>query len=211
MPRPAQHDRQDVIDAAIAVARAHGLRQVTARKVARQLDASTSVLYRMFPTVEALHDAIVAQVIERSFAPWMPRVATEGLRAIVYGFCEMGRSDPWLAEELAIRPNAHPVWAGGRTMLAQALVALPRYAHLDEAERLALVSRFTPACVGVSLSWAYGELTDIDAGYDAVVEPVIAHALAERPTDDLLAGRRVALADAQPPAVPRQRRAGGST
>ena len=189
MPRPAQHHRHDVIDAAIAVARAEGFRQVTARKVAKQLGASTSVLYRMFPTVDALHDAVVAHVTERSFAPWMPRVATEGLRAIVYGFCELGRSDPWLVEELAVRPDAHPVWAGGRRMLAQSLVFLPRFADLDDDERVALVSRFTPACVGLSLSWAYGELTDIDAGYDAVVEPVIAHALATRPRDDLLAGR----------------------
>jgi len=72
------------------------------------------------------------------------------------------------------------------------LAGLPRYAHLDEEERLALVSRFTPACVGVSLSWAYGELTDIDAGYEAVVEPVIAHALEERSRENLLAGRQVA-------------------
>lgn len=190
MPRPAEHDRQDVLDAAVAVARRDGLRQVTARKVAKQLGASTSVLYRMFPTIDALHDAMIEQVIARSFAPWMPKVATMGLKAIVYGFCEMGSSDPWLTEELAVRPNAHPVWAGGRQLIAQALVLRPRYAHLDEQERLSLVSRFTPACVGVSLSWAYGELTDIDAGYEACVEPVIAHALATRPRDDLLAGRR---------------------
>lgn len=183
------------MDAAIAVARREGLRQVTARKVAKQLGASTSVLYRMFPAVDALHDAIIVHVIERSFAPWLPKVPTMGLRAVVYGFCEMGRNDPWVSEELAIRPDAHPVWAGGRTMIAQMLELLPRYAHLDDAERLALVSRFTPACVGVSLSWAYGELTDIDAGYDACVEPVIAHCLAERPSDDLLAGRREARAE----------------
>jgi len=190
MPRPALHDRSDVLQAAIEVARAHGLRQVTARKVARQLGASTSVLYRLFPTMPDLHDAVIATVIEQSFAPYVARVPTEGLRAIVVGFCELGRSDPWMTEELAIRPHAHPVWAGGRRMLARALADLPRYAHLDDEERLALITRFTPACVGLALSWTYGELTDIDVGYEAVVEPVIAHCLAERPRDDLLAGRR---------------------
>jgi len=190
MPRPPKHDRDDVLAAAIAVARSDGLRQVTARKVAKQLGGSTSVLYRHFETIDALHEAMIGRVIQRGFAPFVPQVATAGLRSIVEGFCALGDTDPWLVEELAVRPAAHPVWAGGRVMLAQALALLPRYAHLDDAERLALISRFTPACVGLSLAWSYGELTDIDEGYAAVVEPVIAHCLAERPRDDLLAGRR---------------------
>jgi AcrR family transcriptional regulator len=189
VPRTAQYDRQDVIDAVIGVARRDGLRQVTARRVARELGASTSVLYREFDSVDAMRDAAIAHTIQAGFAPWMPRVPTEGLRAIVHGFCELGLRDTWLVEQLAVSPTAHPVWAAGRVAIAQMLAHHPRYAHLDDAERLALISRFTMACVGVALSWGYGELTDIDEGHDAVVEPVIAKVLAERPRDDLLAGR----------------------
>jgi hypothetical protein len=66
---------------------------------------------------------------------------------------------------------------------------MERYAHLDESERLALISRVTMPAVGLAVAAATGELTNVDAGYDAVVEPVIEHVLRTRPRDNLLAGR----------------------
>jgi hypothetical protein len=68
---------------------------------------------------------------------------------------------------------------------------MERFAHLDVDERLALISRVTMPAVGLAVAAATGELSDVDASYDAVVEPVIEHVLRTRPRDNLLAGRPV--------------------
>lgn len=188
MPRPSKFDRKQIIRAARLVARREGFRGVSARAVAKELGASTSVIYGHFDSVERLQHDLIAYTVQKHFFPIMPAVAAEGLRPLVHAFCRLGREDTWLAEQLSVSSQANPAWAAGRALLAQALGGLPRFAHLSEPERLALVSRFTMACVGVAICWAYGELTDIDAGYDAVVEPVMTSFLASPSGDDLLAG-----------------------
>jgi hypothetical protein len=80
--------------------------------------------------------------------------------------------------------------------MAAGLALHPRFSHLDDNKRLALITRITIPAVGLALSNVYGELTDIDAAYAATVEPVIARVLEERPSDDLLGAGRTATADA---------------
>ena len=188
MPRVSKYDRKQIIRAARVVARREGYRGVSARAVAKELGASTSVIYSHFDSVERLQQDMIAYTVRKHFIPIMPAVAAEGLRPLAHAFCGLGRDDTWLAEQINAGGGANPAWGMGRVLLAQALGMLPRFEHLTDGERLALVSRFTMAVVGLAICWAYGELTDIDAGYDAVVEPVMTAFLAAPSGENLLGG-----------------------
>ncbi len=187
MARPRKFERAQVVDAALIVARRKGLGEITARSVALELGGSTSIIYGRFESIEALQAALVEQVIGGALPALMPRVQEEGLKVVVWGLCTLAEREPWLLE--LIDAKAHPIWSQARQMLAMILGTMERYAHLEEDERLALISRVTMPAVGLAVAAATGELTDVDAGYEAVVEPVIAHVLRTRPRDNLLAGR----------------------
>ncbi|MFT6146038.1 MAG: AcrR family transcriptional regulator [Myxococcota bacterium] len=189
MARPRKFERAQVIQAALVVARRKGLRELTARNVAKELGGSTSVIYGRFASIEALQEALVEQVIGGAMPGLAPRVQEEGLKVVVWGLCRLAEQEPWLLE--LVDAKAHPVWSQARQTLAMILGSMERFAHLDVDERLALISRVTMPAVGLAVAAATGELSDVDASYDAVVEPVIEHVLRTRPRDNLLAGRPV--------------------
>jgi AcrR family transcriptional regulator len=189
MPRPPQFEREEIVAAALEVARREGLREVSARRVAKQLGSSTSVIYARFDGIQDLRDALLASVLAAGTPRTLARVPSEGIRAIVRAMCLLARSEPWIVEELHLSGRANPAWAASRVAIAMSLAAVPRFASLDDAQRLALVSRITLPAVGLAASAAAGELVDVDRAYDAVVEPVIEAVLRDGPRDDLLAGR----------------------
>jgi AcrR family transcriptional regulator len=60
--------QQDVIDAGLAVVRRDGLDQLSARRVAEGLGASTRPVYSNFPTMEALADAVKQAAVRELLA-----------------------------------------------------------------------------------------------------------------------------------------------
>lgn len=60
--------QQDVIDAGLAVVRSEGLEQLSARRVAERLGASTRPVYSNFPTMDALADAVKQAAVRELLA-----------------------------------------------------------------------------------------------------------------------------------------------
>lgn len=129
---------------------------------------------------------MVQQVVGGTGPKMAAGIQEHGLKAVVRGMCQLGEREPWLLQ--MVDSQAHPVWSQAREALAMMLGTKERFAALDQEERLALVTRVTIPAVGLVVAAATGELTDIDAGYEATVEPVICHVLATRPRDNLLPG-----------------------
>lgn len=188
MGRPARYDREQIIDATLAIARREGLREVTARRIAKELGASTSVIYGRFDSVDAIRDAAIGRVLGTGTARLVQEMQTHGLKVIVVALCTLGQREPWLFQSVDLGERSHPGWAASRLALAQVMGTMEDYAHLELDERLAIVSRVTVVAVGMAISAAVGDLTDLDSAYRSLVEPVIEHARRTRPRDDLLAG-----------------------
>ncbi|WP_407356094.1 TetR/AcrR family transcriptional regulator [Methanolobus sp. WCC5] len=64
MPARTKFNKEDIVEAAFAIAKEEGLSGITARSVARRLDCSVAPIYVNFTTI----DDLIAAVVERVFA-----------------------------------------------------------------------------------------------------------------------------------------------
>ncbi len=107
-PRP-RHTREQVIEAAIAIADADGLEAVTIRAVAARLQAGAMSLYSYVPDKQALVYAMVEQVSEELELPPEP---SGDWRADVRWFTRQQRAivhrHPWLIAALSHRQPLGP-------------------------------------------------------------------------------------------------------
>ncbi|MEV7039750.1 TetR/AcrR family transcriptional regulator [Amycolatopsis sp. NPDC051061] len=101
-PKPA-HSRRDVALAAIRIADAEGLDAVSMRRVAAELGAGTTSLYRYVSkkdeVLELMGDEVLAELRD---AP-LPSGWRDGLRAIARLLREVGLRHPWLTTVAAGR------------------------------------------------------------------------------------------------------------
>lgn len=108
MPRPARIHRDQIIQAAVALADEAGIEGVTMRALASRLEVEAMALYRHVDGKEGLLDAMVESVVaEVRFSitdgPWR-----EALRARCHGLRDMLRRHPWAAALLVSRVNVGP-------------------------------------------------------------------------------------------------------
>jgi AcrR family transcriptional regulator len=120
-PRP-RHTRQQVIEAAVAIADAEGLDAVTIRAVAARLGAGAMSLYSYVPDKQALVYDMVEQVSEELDLPAEPG---GDWRADLRGLARQQRAllhrHPWLIEALSHR---QPLGPGTLAYLEFTLAAL---------------------------------------------------------------------------------------
>lgn len=64
MPPKRQHSRNQIQDAAFAIAREQGLQQLSARSVAQKLGSSTSPIYSTFQNMQELEDLVCERSVE---------------------------------------------------------------------------------------------------------------------------------------------------
>jgi len=106
--RPAEWSRDQITAAAIAVAQADGLTAVSMRRVAAELGAGASSLYRHLATRDDLLDLMV----DHAFAEYEPVADTGDWRAdVVAEFVRLLgflRARPWLIDITTIRPALGP-------------------------------------------------------------------------------------------------------
>jgi AcrR family transcriptional regulator len=144
----------DVVEAAIALADADGLRAVTMQAVAAKLGFTTMALYRYFPSKEALTDAIVDAGMGlpppgREPRPdWRTEVA-EWARARRAMLC----ARPWLAELPFVAAPHGPNWLLWLEALLDALARTGLRAQ-DLAEMLSVVDGFTRGASDTAVSLA---------------------------------------------------------
>lgn len=189
MARPAKFTREEILEAAHALARREGADAVTARRLADELGASTAVFYSHFEGIPALREELFRTVVTGRIAEALqdPEFFTNPMRLGVKALVETCLSEPWVLRDYLSQPNQQrPEWRRLRDRMAEMLAAVPRAAHLSFEERRALVSRITFPALGLALVAGTDGVTDVDRAIDAVLEPVIETCLRDRPTDDLL-------------------------
>lgn len=152
-PKPAVTPAE-VVEAAIALADADGLRAVTLQAVSARLGLSTMALYRYFPSKEALTDAIVDAGTGLPPARPEPR---QDWRTEVAGWARARRAmlcaRPWLAELPFVAAPHGPNWLLWLEALLDALARTGLPAQ-DLAEMLSVVDGFTRGASDTAVSLA---------------------------------------------------------
>jgi len=144
--RPPAHSRDQVVDAAIAIADAAGLGAVTIRRIAADLGAGAMSLYTYVPDKDRLVDLMVDRVAGRTPLPVLSGDWRADLFALVRGQRTMMREHPWVTEALPNRPLT------GTNLLAYLERGLAALAPTDLAgaakmEVLALLTGFVASYV----------------------------------------------------------------
>jgi AcrR family transcriptional regulator len=157
-PRP-RHTREQVVEAAIAIADADGLEAVTIRAVAARLRAGAMSLYSYVPDKQALVYAMVEQVSEELAIPPEP---SGDWRADVRWFARQQRAlvhrHPWLIAALSHRQPLGPATLA----YLEYMLAVLEPTGLDAGAIL----EATALLNGFIINLARAELTDQVAGTD---------------------------------------------
>jgi len=100
--------RQEILDAAMAIADEDGLDRVSMRTVAEQVGVTPMALYRHFEGKTALLDGMVERLVtslapERLTGSW-----DEQLTALAHAYRELAHRHPWSAQLLFSRPSVTP-------------------------------------------------------------------------------------------------------
>lgn len=144
----------DIVEAAMALADADGLRAVTMQAVAAELGFTTMALYRYFPSKEALCDAIVDAGMGLPPAPRTPR---PGWRIEVADWARAKRAmlcaRPWLAELPFVAAPHGPNWLLWLEALLEALSGTG-LGPQDLAEMVSVVDGFTRGASDTAVSLA---------------------------------------------------------
>jgi AcrR family transcriptional regulator len=106
-PRPA-HSRADIAAAGVRLADAEGIEAVSLRRVARELGAGTTSLYRYIANKDELFDLMIDRVMEECQPPAATGNWRADLQAIAYETRAMVLRHPWLAMLPATRPALGP-------------------------------------------------------------------------------------------------------
>ncbi len=144
----------DVVQAAIEVAEAHGLAAVTMSAVSTRLGLTTMAIYRYFPNKDALLDAIVDAAMGRPPIPVEPR---GDWRAEVARWAHAKRAmlcaRPWLAELPFVAAPHGPNWLSWVEALVEPLSRIGLNA-VDTGEMLSVIDGYTRGASDTAISLA---------------------------------------------------------
>lgn len=150
---------EDVVAAAVAVVREHGIGQLSARRVARKLGASTAPVYSNFASMDALAAAVRRAVADLVIAETEVPRSGEPFLDMGVGVLEFARREPALYEALFDAPADQD--DTGR-LLMQAL--LDRMSHvvslagLSPAERMILLRKMAIFTHGLAVQVTAGRV-----------------------------------------------------
>ena len=181
-PRPAKVSREQILAAALGIVDAQGLDALTMRSLGAALGVDPMVAYRLFPSKEAVADALVDQFWETFTPPDAEGVGAEGAGAAwrAYALAVMRA----LRQALAAHPRLIPLIATRPLASAGAL----RMADGVLGTLLRLGAPLTPTLghlintlVMVTVASALGEYTPPVGGVADAAHP--AHSSVDAPAD----------------------------
>jgi len=180
MPPKIRYSRDAVLEAALEVVRRDGLRAVSARSVARALDASTAPVSAAFPSMQGLVDAALERLLAGLVATLEEARGPDPLRAAAFGFARFTADDPNFYAALFLHPHAEPPdWVAVRRSFSERLDRHPRFRGLTARQRDALAWRASVVTHGICIEIWSGRWTRTSDDalrrlVDQLVEPVTA-------------------------------------
>lgn len=156
-PRPA-HSRDAVAGAGVRIADAEGIAAVSMRRVAAELNAGTTSLYRYLKSKDELLDLMVDKVLREDEPPGPSGAWKADLRVLAEHARAMMLERPWLAEAMMARPRIGP----GALRWSEAWLSIVGDRGRDADEMLTVASTVMKFVFG-AVMW---ELSERGAGYD---------------------------------------------
>ncbi len=188
MPPRTRYSPDRILDAALALTRRDGIGTVTARSVAAELGCSTGPIFTHFASMDALNE----QLMDRIIADFVVMAASgehdDPLVGAGVGWLRFAVEEPRLYEAVFLtRHPWHAKWGPVRQRLARRMGEHPRYAHLSEPARFALVGRASIVMHGLGVELWSGRLPvhDLPALLEELALPVVDAALTHGWTTDL--------------------------
>jgi AcrR family transcriptional regulator len=139
-----KYEKDDLIDAALAIAREAGLAGITARSVAKKLGCSVAPIYVNFETIDDLRNAVVQRVFSISREMLENQQGSDVFEKIGKASLAFAREYPILCRELTLNPNPYlSSYEKVEAALVEAMAEDPsmRGWSLDERRRLLLKMR----------------------------------------------------------------------
>jgi AcrR family transcriptional regulator len=100
--------RQQILDAALAIADSDGLGKVSMRTVAEDVGVTPMALYRHFDSKVALLDGMVERLVTSLRPEQVTGSWDERLTALAHGYRSLAQRHPWSADLLFSRPSVTP-------------------------------------------------------------------------------------------------------
>ena len=191
MVRKTVFTRDDVIQAGLAVMEKDGLENLSARRVAEQMGASTAPVYSNFANMDDLVVAVKKAAVELILELTRKEVTNNPFLNMGAGVMEFARSHPRLYSALFHQTNVD-CSAGPAFMkdLLERMAVLPDLAQLKPVERIILLRKMaifthglaTEICHGLPPEIKWEDLLNL---LDEVGAAILADAKARSPrTDD---------------------------
>jgi AcrR family transcriptional regulator len=159
--------RQQILDAALAIADSDGLGKVSMRTVAEDVGVTPMALYRHFDSKVALLDGMVERLVTSLRPEQVTGSWDERLTALAHGYRSLAQRHPWSADLLFSRPSVTPDAA----RVTEFICAAIREAGAPESQVGRLERLVTTFVIGFSASEALGRFAgrpvDFDAEFDA--------------------------------------------
>ncbi|MEN0067605.1 MAG: TetR/AcrR family transcriptional regulator, partial [Myxococcota bacterium] len=175
-----RYTRDTVLNATLEVIRREGLRAVSARSVAKALDASTAPVSAAFDSMQALIEAAVDRIIALLLATLEAARGPDPLRAAAFGFARFTADEPNYYEALFLLPHAVPPdWVRLRRSFSERLDRHERFGDLSPRQRDALAWRASVVTHGICIEiwsgrWARTDDEALRRLVDQLVEPITA-------------------------------------
>ena len=155
MPRKPTFDREQVIQAALRIAKNEGLSALTVRRVANELRASVAPIYAHFETFDDLLQAVVGEILSISQSLYHSQTGPDPFSNIGLASLQFAREYPRIFEELVLTrneylPDAEELDEG----LIQAMGRDESMRDWSREERRRLLFKMKAMHLGMAALWA---------------------------------------------------------
>ena len=162
--------RQEILDAALAIADKDGLDAVSMRAVAERVGVTPMALYRHFDAKVALLDGMLERLVTSLQPERMTGTWDERLTSLAHAYRGVAQRHPWSAQLLFSRPSVTPDAA----RVTEFIYASLRQAGVPEAQVGRLERLVTTFVIGYAASEVLGRFAERPVDFSAEFETDLA-------------------------------------
>ena len=159
--------RQEILDAAMAIADKGGLDKVSMRAVAEAVGVTPMALYRHFDSKLALLDGMVERLVTSLQPEYLTGAWDQRLTTLAHSYRDLAHRHPWAAQLLFSRPSVTP----DAVRVTEFIYAAIREAGVPEPQVGRLERLVTTFVIGFAASEVLGRFAgrpvDTDGEFDA--------------------------------------------
>lgn len=162
MPPKVQFSKEQIVEAALGIAREQGIDQITIREVAKRLGSSIAPIYVNFEHVEELKQAVVDKVLAVSSQIIREEQTGHPFRDIGRASLRFAREYPVIVLDLLLKPNQYlsGVQQQNDASLLPLLAEDPELEALGEQQRMRLLLKMRIFHTGLTVMSANNQFPE---------------------------------------------------